>query len=177
MRRLLLTSLFLPMWWIVGCVPATPDRASAVIRVASGIAIGKAQFQPVGEDNVKVTVEVRGLTPGAHGIHVHEVGTCEPPGFVSAGAHFNPGGQAHHGVGEQSHHAGDLPNLAAGADGVARAEAVLRGITMQGRGHHSLFHLNGTSIVIHRDADDLKTAPSGNSGERIACGVVAADQP
>jgi Cu-Zn family superoxide dismutase len=132
--------------------------------------VGSAVFTPRGADDVEVTVAVRGLSPGQHGIHVHESGRCEAPQFLSAGAHFNPSGAPHHG---EHGHLGDLPNLIVDADGNGRLEAVLPGITMSGRGHHSLFHVGGTSILIHRDADDLRTAPSGNSGERIACGVIA----
>jgi Cu-Zn family superoxide dismutase len=156
---------------VTSCGPASPASAGAEIKDASGQTIGQARFEPAGDD-VNVSVNVRGLAPGAHGIHVHEVGKCDPPEFASSGAHFNPGGQPHHGGDAEHRHAGDMPNLVVGPDGTGRMQAVLRGITMKGRGHHSLFHLNGTSILIHRDADDLKTAPSGNSGDRIACGVV-----
>ena len=161
------------LMFAAGCTPATPASASAELRDVSGNRVGRARFEPATAEDVKVTVEVSGLTPGAHGIHVHEAGRCEPPDFASAGAHFNPAGQPHHGAGGEHHHAGDLPNLMVSPDGTGRGEAVLRGITMRGRGHHSLFHQNGTSILIHRDADDLKSAPSGNSGDRIACGVIA----
>jgi Cu-Zn family superoxide dismutase len=161
------------LMFAAGCTPGTPASASAEIRDVSGNAVGRARFEPAGEEDVKVTVEVTDLTPGAHGIHIHEAGRCEPPDFASAGAHFNPGGQSHHGAGSEFHHAGDLPNLIVLPDGTGRIEAVLRGITMLGRGHHSLFHQNGTSILIHHGADDLKSAPSGNSGDRIACGIIA----
>jgi Cu-Zn family superoxide dismutase len=133
--------------FLTGRGPATPTSASAIIRDAAGNTIGLARFQPAGED-VKVTVEVRGLTPGAHGIHVHKVGRCEAPSFASAESHFNPAGQPHHGSDAKNHHAGDLPNLFVERDGSGRVEAVLRGITMRGRGHHSQSHLNGTSILI-----------------------------
>jgi Cu-Zn family superoxide dismutase len=155
-----------------GCDTGGADRAFAELKEASGRVVGKAQFEPEGE-NVRVRVETFGLPAGRHGIHVHATGRCEAPAFTSAGDHFNPGGLPHHG-GEGNHHAGDLPNLEIGRDGTGHFEATLQGITLQGRGHHSLFHKGGTSVVIHRDADDLRTAPSGNSGPRIACGVVEA---
>jgi superoxide dismutase, Cu-Zn family len=156
----------------VACNTGGASSARADIRDAEGNSIGSARFEPHGDD-VKVTVEVRGLTPGGHGIHVHETGRCDPPDFTTAGAHFNPGGQPHHGP--HGGHGGDLPNLQVAPDGTGRLEAVLPGITLSGRGHHSLFHVHGTSVVIHRDADDLRSAPSGNSGDRIACGVIVAD--
>lgn len=156
---------------VAGCNTGGPGQAAAEIRDARGNVVGSARFEPAGDD-VRAIVQVNGLAPGAHGIHVHDAGRCEPPSFESAGAHFDPGGAPHHGEG--AHHAGDLPNLVVNEDGRGRLEAVLPGLTLDGRGHHSLFHLGGTSIVIHREEDDLKTAPSGNSGERIACGVIVA---
>jgi Cu-Zn family superoxide dismutase len=116
-------------------------------------------------------VQVRNVATGRHGIHVHEAAVCEPPDFSSAGAHFNPAGQPHHGE-MAGHHAGDLPNLEVSPNGTGRLEAVLTGVTLRGRGHHSLFHIKGTSIVSHLDSDDGKSSPSGNSGDRIACGVI-----
>jgi len=157
---------------LAGCGAGTPASVTAEIRDASGTVVGSAGFTPRGDD-IAVTVAVRGLAPGAHGIHVHESGRCEAPQFLSAGAHFNPSGAPHHGADGEHGHRGDLPNLVVNADGSGRLEAVLPGVTMNGRGHHSLFHVGGTSILIHRDADDLRTAPSGNSGERMACGVIA----
>ena len=154
---------------LTACNTGGPSRARADIRNSGGEQIGSAEFAPAGED-VRVTVQVSGLAPGAHGVHVHSVAKCEPPSFESAGAHFNPGGQAHHGL--DGGHDGDLPNLHVGPDGTGRLEAVLEGVTLSGRGHHSLFHVHGTSIVIHKNADDLRSGPSGNSGERIACGVI-----
>jgi Cu-Zn family superoxide dismutase len=154
------------------CDTGGADRATAELKDVSGRSVARAHFEARGED-VRVVVEAWGLPPGPHGIHVHEAGNCDPPDFTSAGAHFNPSGQPHHGS-EANRHAGDLPNLAVGPDGSGHLDAVLQGITMNGRGHHSLFHKGGTSVVIHRDADDMASAPSGQSGPRIACGVVAA---
>lgn len=154
-----------------GCGANRSDTATAQIHNAGGEKIGTAIFEPSGDD-VRVRVEASGLPPGPHGIHVHEVGRCEGPDFSTAGSHFSPGGATHHGG--ESGHAGDLPNLQVNPDGTGRLDAVLKGVTTRGQGDHSLFHANGTSIVIHRDADDLKTSPSGGSGERIACGVIVA---
>jgi superoxide dismutase, Cu-Zn family len=154
------------------CDTGGADRAFAELRDASGRSVGTVQMEPEGDD-VRVRVQTYGLAPGQHGIHIHESGTCEPPAFTSAGAHFNPGGLPHHGA-EGNHHAGDLPNLTVGADGTGNLETVLKGITLQGRGHHSVFHKGGTTVVVHRDVDDMTGAPSGNSGPRIACGVIQA---
>jgi superoxide dismutase, Cu-Zn family len=108
-----------------------------------------------------------------HGIHVHNVGKCDGPAFTTAGGHFNPTG-AHHGVKnaqEPRPHAGDLENLTVGQNGKANATFMISGVTL-GDGQNSLFHEGGTALVIHAKADDLMSDPSGNSGDRIACGVI-----
>lgn len=146
--------------------------AHADIINAQGTKIGTAKLKAV-KDGVEVSVKVEGLTAGDHGFHVHTVGKCEGPAFASAGGHFNPTG-AHHGVNNSMDphpHLGDMPNLTVGADGKGSATVVLKGVTL-GDGANSLFHDGGTSIVIHAKADDLMSDPSGNSGDRIACGVV-----
>jgi Cu-Zn family superoxide dismutase len=121
---------------------------------------------------VRLRVDVTGLAPGPHGIHIHAVGKCEPPSFDSAGPHFNPDGK-HHGLDNPAGpHAGDFPNLIVGADGSARASFLDSRVTL-GPGSHSLFPAGGTSLVIHADPDDGKTDPAGNSGPRIVCGVIA----
>ena len=142
------------------------------ISNAQGTKIGTAKFTPTA-NGVKVTVNVSQLTPGEHGIHIHNVGKCEGPAFTSAGGHFNPS-SAHHGANnaESPHpHAGDLGNLTVGQNGKAKATITIEGATM-GDGANSLFHDGGTSLVIHAKADDLKSDPSGNSGDRIACAVI-----
>jgi Cu-Zn family superoxide dismutase len=129
-----------------------------------------AHFESAPE-GVKVTVQVHGLAPGPHGFHVHDVGACAGPEFKTAGGHFNPTGKKHGLLNPEGHHGGDLPNLAVGADGSGQATALLAGVTL-GEGAASLFHPGGTSVVIHAAADDGRTDPAGNSGARIACGVI-----
>lgn len=149
---------------------AKPARAE--LKNAHGAKIGTAKFMPAA-NGVKVSVKVSQLTPGEHGIHIHNVGKCEAPGFTTAGGHFNPTG-AHHGVknAQEPHpHVGDLENLTVGQNGKASATFTINGATL-GDGQNSLFHEGGTALVIHAKADDLRSDPSGNSGERIACGVV-----
>ena len=146
--------------------------AHADITNAQGAKIGTAKFTPAPK-GVKVVVTVSELTPGEHGIHIHNVGRCEAPAFTSAGGHFNPT-NAHHGIhnAQDPHpHVGDLANLVVDRSGKAKATFIVEGATL-GDGTNSLFHEGGTSLVIHAKADDLMSDPSGNSGDRIACGVI-----
>src|ERR1700733_12981747 len=148
------------------------QSAHADIVNAAGQKIGTATFAAAA-GAVRIDVDVTQLPPGTHGIHIHAVGKCEGPDFKTAGGHFNPT-SAHHGVNntmDPHPHAGDLPNLTVGADGKGSASAVDKGVSL-GDGANSLFQDGGTSLVIHAKADDLMSDPSGNSGDRIACGVI-----
>jgi Cu-Zn family superoxide dismutase len=144
--------------------------ARAILKDAAGKEVGAATFTPV-KGGVRVAVHVAGLTPGKHGIHIHAVGRCDPPDFKSAGPHFNPFGREHGLDNPKGAHAGDMPNLSVGEDGKASAVFTARGATLDG-GPGSLFKPGGTAVVIHADRDDERSDPSGNSGARIACGVV-----
>jgi len=151
---------------------AGPKAAHANLMNAQGAKIGTAKFSSAAS-GVKVSVKVSQLTPGEHGIHIHTVGKCEGPAFATAGGHFNPT-SAHHGVKnsqEPRPHVGDLENLKVGENGKASMTLTITGATL-GEGQNSLFHEGGTALVIHGKADDLMSDPSGNSGERVACGVI-----
>ncbi len=139
---------------------------------AQGKEIGSAKITSTA-DGVKIAVKVSKLTPGDHGIHIHNVGKCEGPAFASAGGHFNPT-SAHHGIHntQDPHpHLGDLQNLTVTDKGKGDASFTVSGVTL-GDGANSLFHEGGTSLVIHAKADDLTSDPSGNSGDRVACGII-----
>jgi Cu-Zn family superoxide dismutase len=151
---------------------AAPKSAHAEIVNARGAKIGSAKIT-LTSDGVKIAVKVSQLTPGEHGIHIHTVGKCEGPAFTSAGGHFNPT-NAHHGVhnAQEPHpHLGDLMNLVVDTNGKGNASFIANGVTL-GDGANSLFHEGGTALVIHAKADNLMSDPSGNSGDRIACGVI-----
>ena len=153
-----------------GVTAQAPSGATAEVKDASGSVVGTATFAQVA-DGVQVSARFRGLPPGPHGIHVHAVGQCEPP-FASAGGHFNPAGHKHGLRNPEGPHAGDLPNLMVAADGTGSISALARGATLSA-GQASLFDADGSALVIHANADDDVTDPAGNSGDRIACGVLA----
>jgi Cu-Zn family superoxide dismutase len=151
---------------------AGPKSAHADIMNAQGTKIGSAKISASG-DGVKISVKVSNLTPGDHGIHIHNVGKCDGPDFKTAGGHFNPT-NAHHGINNTADpkpHLGDLANLAVKPDGSGSASFTVSGVTL-GDGANSLFHDGGTAIVIHAKVDDLMSDPSGNSGDRVGCGVI-----
>jgi superoxide dismutase, Cu-Zn family len=149
---------------------SAPKSAHADFVNAQGQKIGTATLAQT-KSGVKIEVNVAQLTPGAHGIHVHAVGKCDPPAFTSAGPHFNPDMKKHGKDNPEGPHAGDLNNLEVRADGTAEASFLDKSVTL-GDGPNSLFHDGGTALVIHEKADDYKTDPAGNSGARIACGPI-----
>lgn len=159
---------------LLAACSSTPStgKTSALASLAgrSGSqAQGSAEFTSNG-DGVLVALRVTGLTPGQHGIHLHEVGDCSAADASSAKGHFNPGASAHGHYAAEAHHAGDLPNLVADSKGEATYRAEVHGVTLT-TGPQGLI---GRSIVIHADPDDYRSQPAGNSGPRIACGVIAA---
>jgi len=144
--------------------------AIAQIRTPQGRLVGSAMI-PIRSGVIVVRVRVSGLRPGRYAVHLHAVGRCDGPAFESAGPHWNPTGRQHGRRNPRGHHLGDLPNLAIGADGTVRLEFTIEG-TGAWSGAHRLFDADGASIVIHAAPDDDRTDPSGNSGARIACGVL-----
>jgi superoxide dismutase, Cu-Zn family len=146
--------------------------ATATLHDAAGAEVGAVQLTSNDDGSVHLVVSVRGLPAGTHGIHFHALGVCDSASaFASAGGHFNPRDQ-HHGLENPAGpHAGDLPNLVVNADGTGLMDVVTGRATLRS-GPATLFDADGTAIVIHAGADDQKTDPSGNSGARVACGVV-----
>lgn len=142
---------------------------------APPVALINSSGQPIGtltpaqtSGGVTLAILASGLPHGLHGLHVHENGRCDPPGFESAGAHWNPAGRRHGLNNPQGPHSGDLPNITASSGGVARETVVIAGASLA-----ALADPNGSALVVHAQADDYATDPSGNSGGRIACAVLA----
>lgn len=139
---------------------------------SQGNKIGNARFTEFRNKGVKIHVEASQLSPGVHAIHIHEFGKCDPPDFTTAGAHFNPDGKKHGFNNPEGFHNGDLPNLVVGNDGKVVADIETEAITLEEGHPNSILRPGGTSLIIHEKVDDYQTDPSGNSGGRIACGVI-----
>lgn len=148
-----------------------PDRrlASATLSQANGSPAGTVIVTAAG-DKVRIAIAVVGLPQGPHGMHLHTVGKCEAPGFTSAGPHLNPHSAQHGTANPAGSHLGDLPNITASSLGAGAISATLPGTRADLEA--ALFDADGTAVVVHADADDYRTDPSGNSGMRIACGVL-----
>lgn len=160
-----------------GCASGPPASAPsrmawAELKSASGESVGSAVLRQE-DGRVRIVVQAGGLTPGRHGVHVHAVGQCEAPSFQSAGSHFNPLGKKHGLANSEGAHGGDLPDLEADASGRTEYVAVTDRLTL-GTGPASIFDTDGSAVVIHEKPDDQRTDPSGNSGERLLCGLLVA---
>src|SRR5437016_4169218 len=147
---------------------SAPLKAVAVLHPTQGNKVsGIVTFAEVA-DGVQVHAEITGLTPGNHGFHVHEFGDCSAPDASSAGAHFNPTNKPHAAPDAAERHVGDMGNVEADASGKAKLEYVDHQISLTNDQQSAI----GRSVVVHAKADDLKSQPAGDSGARIACGVI-----
>lgn len=158
----------LPLLFVASCAGVEQPNGGPPIPLvnSAGQTIGSVRaWQTAGGVSFRITAS--GLPHGLHGIHVHSVGRCDPPDFASAGPHWNPLGKKHGLNNPAGPHAGDLPNVEVAANGVLSATVTVPGATMG-----SLLDADGATLVIHGQADDYLTDPSGNSGPRIACAVI-----
>lgn len=149
--------------------PAPARAASAALNAADGGARGSASVAER-DGGLEISVSAKGLSMGAHGIHLHTVGKCDAPDFMTAGGHWNPTARKHGRNNPDGAHSGDLPNLIIGTDGAGSITFIVPGATLSGP--NGLLDADGAAVVIHAGADDYVTDPSGNSGGRIACGVL-----
>ena len=150
--------------------------ATAELIDADGNVIGDANFTTGQDKTGYVTIQIgvsvdSGLAPGEHGVHIHEVGECSAPDFESAGSHYNPTGAQHGLLNPNGPHAGDLPNVTVAQDGTVDYIVTTALVTL-GEGDSSLLDSDGSAVLIHEGADDYVTDSSGESGGRVACGVI-----
>lgn len=156
-----------------GCasVQDASPRAGAELRKADGQAVARATVEPSGE-GLRLRIEATALPAGTYGAHIHMTGRCDAPDFASAGGHWNPMSRQHGSENPQGPHMGDLPNLVVAANGTGSVSFDIPHATLRGDGDHALLDADGAAVVVHASPDDYRTDPSGNSGARIACGVL-----
>src|SRR2546427_1457606 len=171
-KSVLLLGLFLSILALSVSSAAKSRAAKTVVQLkdAKGQSVGSAVIKPAAT-GVAIKLQLKGLPAGEDAIHVHQNAKCDAPDFKSAGPHFNPDGKKHGLENPEGHHAGDMNNFTVNAKSHAKLRVLNKDVTL-GDDSHSLFSNGGTALVIHAKADDLKTDPAGNAGDRIACGVI-----
>ena len=152
---------------------AEPVKKQTVeLKDAKGNSVGSASIKTSGK-GVEVKLEVKNLPPGQHALHFHQSAKCDPPDFHSAGPHFNPDKREHGFLNPKGHHNGDMANFTVKPDGTAKTTIKNADVVLgTGSEANSLFANGGTALMIHAKPDDMKTDPTGNAGDRIACGVI-----
>lgn len=169
---------FIPMFIGLAVVSATAQApasqapsAKATLKNAQGKTLGEATLRESAA-GVLIKLDLQGVAPGTHAFHVHAVGKCDPPDFMTAGGHFNPTTMKHGLMAAGGPHAGDMPNVYVPADGKLSVEVLDANITLS-PGPKSLFDTDGSALMLHAAADDYTSDPAGNAGGRLACGVVS----
>jgi superoxide dismutase, Cu-Zn family len=157
---------------------AQPKNALVVpIKTSTGEDAGTATFTQT-KNKLSVKLDLKNLPVGEHGVHIHAKPVCDAPDFKTAGPHFNPENKQHGFQNPMGHHAGDLPkNIEIGEGHTGQATFKIDYLSLDPSSPNSILANGGTSIIIHEKLDDMKTDPSGNSGNRIACGVITSPTP
>ncbi len=171
--RMLAIVVVISCFAVTGLAQAKPVTKKTVeLKDAKGNSVGTATIVSKGT-GVEVKLALKDLPPGEHAVHFHQKPMCDPPDFKSAGGHFNPTNKQHGFDNPNGHHAGDMPNFTVKPNGTAKATVKDADVVLgTGSEPNSLFANGGTSIMVHAKADDYKTDPAGNSGDRIACGAI-----
>ena len=170
---------------LVCCLVAAPAFAKAKseklvvhIKTSEGQDAGTATFKQLKDGKLSIKLNLKNLPFGQHAVHIHEHAVCDAPDFKGAGGHFNPAGKAHGTMNPMGHHNGDLPqNVSIDENHVGEASFKVNDLSLGPSAPDSILANGGTAIVIHEHADDMKTDPTGNAGNRIACGVISAPKP
>ena len=173
------------LWALIGmffllaalaCGASSTPTAKATLIDSQGKKVGEAMLEETAK-GVKITLKVDNLPPGEHAFHIHEKALCDPPDFTTGGGHFNPFGKKHGLKNPEGPHAGDLENITIGPDGRGSFEMMAPLVTLKSGEKNSLFHPEGTSLMIHQGPDDYVSDPAGHAGPRIACGPIVKTSP
>jgi len=180
MRASLLVLPVLSSLALLACTPMAEDlgppppplieSAEAVLRDASGAVRGDAMLIQL-DQGIRLVLHVEGMTPGVKAAHIHMTGRCDAPGFASAGGHWNPRGREHGRDNPAGQHMGDMPNLIVGQNGTGLLEVIITGGRI-GNGTAALLDEDGAALIIHAGPDDYRSDPAGDTGPRIACGII-----